>query len=123
MKSYLAASIQMWVGKTEEENLTRCLEKLDEAADRGASLIVYPESVNTSGPYESREEAFDRALTIPGQFTQEICKKAAARGVYVAINLNEQSESPRVFHTTILISSSGEILGKYRKQNSDGRED
>ncbi len=115
MKSYLAASIQMWVGKDEEENLARCLEKLDEAADKGASLIVFPESVNTSGPYQSRQEAFDRALTIPGNFTDEICQKAAAHGVFVAINLNEKSESPRVYHTTILISSAGEILGKYRK--------
>jgi predicted amidohydrolase len=54
MKSYLAASIQMWVGKNEQENLERCLEKLDEAAGNGAKLIVFPESVNTSGPYESR---------------------------------------------------------------------
>jgi predicted amidohydrolase len=115
MKSYLAASIQMWVGEDEEENLTRCLEKLAEAADKGASLIVFPESVNTSGPYESRQEAFDQALTIPGRFTDEICKKAASHEVYVAINLNERAESPRVYHTTILISSSGEILGQYRK--------
>ncbi|MFB3142821.1 MAG: nitrilase-related carbon-nitrogen hydrolase [Acidobacteriota bacterium] len=115
MKSYLAASIQMWVGKNEEENLERCLEKLDEAAGNGAKLIVFPESVNTSGPYDSRQEAFDRALTIPGRFTDEISKKAAAHGVFVAINLNEKSESPRVYHTTILISSDGEILGKYRK--------
>jgi predicted amidohydrolase len=115
MKSYLAASIQMWVVKDEEENLKRCLEKLDEAADKGASLIVFPESVNTSGPYESRQEAFDRALAIPGRFTEEICKKAAARAVHVAINLNEKAESPGVYHTTILISSAGEILGKYRK--------
>ena len=115
MKSYLAASIQMWVGKNEEENLERCLEKLDEAAGNGAKLIVFPESVNTSGPYGTRQEAFDRALTIPGRFTDEISKKAAAHGVFVAINLNEKSESPRVYHTTILISSDGEILGKYRK--------
>jgi len=105
----------MWVGEDEEENLTRCLEKLAEAADKGASLIVFPESVNTSGPYESRQEAFDQALTIPGRFTDEICKKAASHEVYVAINLNERAESPRVYHTTILISSSGEILGQYRK--------
>ena len=115
MKSYLAASIQMWVGKSEEENLKRCLEKLDEAAANGAKLIVFPESVNSSGPYDTRQEAFDRALTIPGKFTDEFCTKAAAHGVHVAINLNEKSESPRVFHTTILISSAGEILGKYRK--------
>ncbi len=55
MKSYLAASIQMWVGKDEEENLKRCLEKLDEAASNGAKLIVFPESVNTSGPYDTRQ--------------------------------------------------------------------
>jgi len=115
MKSYLAASIQMWVGKSEEENLKRCLEKLDEAAGKCAKLIVFPESANTCGPYDTRQEAFDRALTIPGKFTEEICKKAAAHGVHVAINLNEKSESPRVYHTTILISSAGEILGKYRK--------
>ncbi len=115
MKSYLAASIQMWVVQDEEENLQRCLEKLDEAAGQGAKLIVFPESVNTSGPYETRKDAFERALTIPGRFTNEICKRAAAQGVYVAINLNERSDSPRVYHTTILISWGGEILGKYRK--------
>ncbi|MDA2933829.1 carbon-nitrogen hydrolase family protein [Acidobacteria bacterium AH-259-D05] len=115
MKSYLAASIQMWVGKDEEENLKRGLEKLDEAASKGAKLIVFPESVNCTGPYDSRQESFEKAVAIPGRFTEEICRKAATHGVYVAINLNEKSDYPRVYHTTILISSTGEIIGKYRK--------
>lgn len=116
MKSYLAATIQMWVGKDEEENLKRCLEKLDEAAGKGAKLIVFPESVNGIRQFDTRQEAHEKAVPIPGRFTEEICKRAAAHGVYVAINLNEKSDYPRVYSTTILISSSGEILGNYRKQ-------
>jgi predicted amidohydrolase len=115
MKSYLAASIQMWIGKDEEENLKRCLEKLVEAASRGAKLIVFPESVNGIGLYDTRQEAYEKSAPIPGRFTEAICNKAASHGVYVAINLNEKLDYPKVYDTSILISSKGEIIGKYRK--------
>ncbi len=56
MESYLAAGIQLWVGKEEEVNLKKCLEKLDEAAGKGAKLIVFPESVNISGQLSHRQK-------------------------------------------------------------------
>ena len=52
------------VGK-KDENLTRSLDRVQEAAAQGARLIVLPELCNTGYVFESREEAFALAEEIP----------------------------------------------------------
>jgi len=67
-----------------ERNVRRSLELLDEAAARGAKLIVLPELCNSGYMFRSRAEAFDLAEEVPGGPTVRAWAEIArARGVYV----------------------------------------
>ncbi len=47
-------------------NVAHSVELIERAADGGAKLIVLPELANTGYVFETREEAFALAETIPG---------------------------------------------------------
>ena len=63
-----------------EANVARSLEKIGEAAGKGAKLIVLPELCNSGYVFASRQEAFALAETVPsGPSTQPGRKRPIAR--------------------------------------------
>jgi predicted amidohydrolase len=119
-----AAAIQFapQVGvENKEKNLQRTLELTNEAADRGATLIVLPELSNTGYAFATREEAYAHAEDIPsGPTTQAWVELAKDRGVYLVGGLAE-SDGVRLFDTAVLIGPEG-LIGTYRKTHLWNRE-
>jgi predicted amidohydrolase len=72
------AAVQMDVKILEKgQNLTRILQRMEEAAHVGAKLLVFPECALTGYCFASREEAWPLAETIPGPSAEKLA--AAAR--------------------------------------------
>ncbi|WP_329253208.1 nitrilase family protein [Actinoallomurus sp. NBC_01490] len=122
----MAAAIQFdpQVGlENKDRNLQRTLDLVNEAADRGATLVVLPELANTGYAFATREEAYAHAEHVPGgPTTQAWTELARERGLYLVGGLTEQDgDGVRLFDTTVLIGPEG-LIGKYRKTHLWDRE-
>jgi predicted amidohydrolase len=94
-------------------NRTRLLEKLREAAQPGAQLVVFPECALTGYGFESRDEALKHAETIPGPSVREIQAECAALGVCAVFGMLER-DGDRLFNACVLVGPDG-VIGSYRK--------
>ena len=101
---------------------------IQEAADNGADLIVFPEVFVPGYPYWNwcmtplqGSEWFRKlclsSVDIPGPEIDALCKAARAAGAYVVIGINERSpvSTATLYNTNIIISPKGELIGKHRK--------
>jgi predicted amidohydrolase len=115
MQKYLVAMIQMDTGDDLEKNLAAMSAYIAEAAERGVSLITFPETVNFIG---------NRA--IPGAPAPEdengptfrlIAGLAKKYGVYIHGGswAEKKADDKRYYNTSFLFSPQGELLGRYRK--------
>ena len=91
------------------------IARLNEAADAGARLVVFPEASNNGYFFEDREHAHRLATPVPGPFTDAIGEVARARGVWVVTGLFERGEGRDVFNCAVLIGPDGAVAGKYQK--------
>ena len=104
--------------------LDRLIELLHRAADRGASLVVYPELALT--PFFPHWRIDDRAELLayyeddfPGGSIAPLVREAAGRGVAFEIGYAEATRDGRLFNTASLVSGGREVL-RYRKVHLPG---
>ena len=99
-----------------EENVKRSIELINEAADKGANLIVLPELANTGYMFNTRQECFELCEKIPeGSTTQAWMKVAKERGVYIAAGIGEMSEDgTKLYNSAVLVGPDG-YIGTHRK--------
>ena len=97
-----------------DKNIERASEMIEQACDNGATLIVLPETFNTSFSMKNRKEAYTLAETIPsGRTTQHLMELAKKRDIYICGSLLEL-EGVDIYNTSILVGPDG-FIGKYRK--------
>lgn len=95
-------------------NAEATTERLIQAADGGANLIVLPELATTGYTFRSRDEAYAHAERIPsGDTVQGWAQLAAERNVYIVGCLPEL-DGVELFDTAVLVGPDG-FIGKYRK--------
>jgi predicted amidohydrolase len=76
----IVACIQMEPAVREKQrNIKRSLEMIDEAAGRGARLLVLPELANSGYVFETRAEAFDLSEQVPDGDTCKTWVQACER--------------------------------------------
>ena len=94
-------------------NLVRITNALDEATQKQADIIVFPESslLGWINP-----DAFHRASPIPGKESQIICNLAKKYKIHICIGLDEK-DGERLFDSAILVDDQGNTLLKHRKIN------
>lgn len=111
MSRFLAAACQMDSQNDKEMNLKTAGAMVDEAAGRGASLVVFPEMMNFMGKgYRHHAEA------IPGPTSDFLCAKAKEHGIWLASgSFPEEAENGKPKNTMLLIGPKGEICCKYSK--------
>jgi N-carbamoylputrescine amidase len=112
------AAIQCPLGDDRETNVARVLAHIEEAAKRGAQVILPPELFE--GPYFCRHEddAFvEWARPLEGNETiakvAALCKKL---GVVVPVSFFERAGHAH-YNTVAMVSDQGEVLGVYRKSH------
>ena len=124
MSPIRAAAIQFdpQVGiENKKANLAETLLLIGKAADAGANLIVLPELANTGYSFETREEAYAHAESVPdGESTTTWASLASDRNLYIVAGLVEL-DGVYLYDTAVLIGPDG-FIGKYRKTHLWDRE-
>jgi len=108
------AAIQMNSQDNKEENLGKAEKFIDEAASKGASLVVLPELFNYLGLDENMPS---QSEYIPGLTIERMITKAQQYKIFVLCGsiLEKDKNGDRSFNTSVLIDPSGKIIAKYRK--------
>lgn len=111
MRKYMVAVVQMDTQNDKEANWAQIADYIDEAAEKGAKLVAFPEVVNIL----SEEPEF--AEMIPGPTTELFMQKAKEHGIWVhGGSISEVNpEGERTYNTTVLINPQGEIAARYSK--------
>src|SRR6476661_2942470 len=110
--------VQMSCTPDPEENLNRAVERIREAAGKGARVVCLPELFKTQY-FCQREDAalFDLAETIPGPSTEVLCKVAQEAKVSIVASLFEKRARGVYHNTAVMLDSDGKVLGLYRKMH------
>jgi deaminated glutathione amidase len=116
------ATVQIWVSRDPEQNLAKCLDRVDTACRAGAQLVLLPEFCNYSGPFEDQEHAWELASPLDGPFVRALAEKARDHGIHLAFNLLARDTRPTVYDTTVLVGPDGATIGTYEKQVLFGHE-
>lgn len=103
---------------TDDRSKARVVEKglrmVDEAASRGADLIVLPE-VWTGLGYTDDYPVSSIAEPVPGPVTEQLAERARRHRAMIVGSLYERADDGRYFNTAPFIDRDGAILGCYRK--------
>jgi len=110
--------VQMKCTKNADENLSRAIDKIREAAARGAQIISLHELFH--GEYFCRKEdaeLFNLAESVPGPTSETLAQVAKEKKVALVVSLFER-RAPGVYHNSCaVLDADGSFLGKYRKMH------
>ena len=114
-----------------EATVDKVIDRLGDAADRGATLVVFPEcfvSVYPSGAWagaaaswsSAGDELWERlwasSLDIDGPLVDRMVKACAECGVHLAIGVNEREDDrPGSLYNTLLIIGGDGVVHRHRK--------
>ena len=114
MRQYQVAMIQMDTRDDKEANLAAAKGMVEQAAQRGAKLIVLPETMNFIGRGYSGQ-----AEPIPGGKTCTMFQELAQKyGVWIETgSMPETVEGAKPRNTAALIDPSGRVVCKYSKMH------
>ena len=94
-------------------NRTKVIDRIREAAEQGAKLVILPECAITGYAFDSLEEAAAFAEPIDGPTASAIARACEETGVYAIVGFIEKDGS-RFFNAAMLTGPDG-IRGSYRK--------
>src|SRR6218665_3879481 len=118
MSKVKIGTVQMSCVADKQENLNKAIEKIREAAAKGAQIVCLQELFTSL--YFCDEENYDNfklAETIPGPSTDAISALAAELNVVVIASLFEKRAQGVYHNTTAVLDADGTYLGKYRKMH------
>jgi N-carbamoylputrescine amidase len=110
--------IQMSCGEDTAKNLDRAIERIREAARRGAQVVCLSELFLSR--YFCQEENvrwFELAESIPGPTSDTLCRVAAELKVVVIGSIFERRAAGVFHNTAVVIDSDGQLAGRYRKMH------
>ena len=101
-----------------DANLAVVEQRVEEAAKRGAKLVLLQELHN--GAYFCQHQdvcEFDLAEPIPGPSTERLGALAKRHGVVIVGSLFERRGAGLYHNTAVVLDSDGRLAGKYRKMH------
>ena len=110
--------IQQTCSADREATITKTLERIREAASRGAQLVVLQEL--HAGPYFCQTEeatTFDLADKIPGPVSDRFACAAKELGIVLVTSLFERRTAGLYHNTAVVFESDGSMAGMYRKMH------
>jgi len=110
--------VQMSCLNDKAANLQKAIDKIKEAAEKGAEIVCLQELFTSL--YFCDVEDYDNfklAESIPGPSSDELSKTAKELGVVIIASLFEKRTEGLYHNTTIVLDADGAYLGKYRKMH------
>jgi N-carbamoylputrescine amidase len=117
-QKFVVALIQMSCGPEPEENLTKALVRIADAAARGAQVVCLPELFQTQYFCQREDHSlFDLAEPIPGPSTERLSAAARQHKVVLVASLFEKRALGVYHNTAAIFDNDGSLLGTYRKMH------
>src|SRR5215207_7206823 len=110
--------VQMSCSHNKEANLEKAIEKVKEAAAKGAQIVCLQELFTSL--YFCDVEDYDNfklAEPVPGPSTESLQKLAGELNVVIIASLFEKRTQGIYHNTTAVLDADGSYLGKYRKMH------
>jgi N-carbamoylputrescine amidase len=117
-KKFRIGLVQMSCSADPEENLSKAVARVGEAAKAGAEVVCLPELYRNQY-FCQREDAatFDLAETVPGPSTEALGKAAKAAGVAVIAPIFEHRAAGLYHNSAAILDADGKLIGLYRKMH------
>ncbi len=110
--------VQMSCTSDKVQNLQKAINKIKEAAAKGAQIICLQELFSSLYFCDVEDyEYFKLAEPIPGPSTELLSLLSAELGVVIIASLFEKRAQGIYHNTTAILDSDGVYLGKYRKMH------
>jgi len=101
-----------------EDNLSRAIEGIREAARQGAQIVCTQELFRSRYFCQVEDPArFELAEPIPGPTSEALAKVAAESGVHLVASLFEHRAEGLYHNTAVVIDAEGHVVGRYRKMH------
>jgi N-carbamoylputrescine amidase len=118
MKNVKIGTVQTSCSADIEENRTKAIEKIREAAAKGAQIVCLQELFTSLYFCDVEDhENFKLGESIPGPTTDALQPLAKELGVVIIASLFEKRAQGLYHNTTAVIDADGTYLGKYRKMH------
>ena len=112
------ALIQASCSDDPDENLSKALERIEQAAKKGAKIVCLQELFRSRYFCQSEDdEQFALAETIPGPTSDALSRVAAEREITLVGSIFERRTDGVYHNTAVVIAPNGALLGKYRKMH------
>jgi predicted amidohydrolase len=113
--SFRAAAVQMNSREDVSANLAAAVRRVEEAAGRGARLVVLPEMFPCLGRVEAMLAA---AEVVPGPIADTLAALAQRLGIsLLAGSMAERGPGGKAYNTSLLFGPQGTLLARYRKRH------
>ena len=112
MTKIACVQMDVEIGKV-EANRARIIERLQEAAGRGAQIVVFPEAALTGYCFESLDEAKPFAEPIDGESAGQIAAACRQANAHAVVGFIEQ-DGGACYNAAMVIAPEG-VVGSYRK--------
>src|ERR1700755_1798490 len=110
--------VQMSCTADKAANLQKAMEKVREAASKGAQIVCLQELFTSLYFCDVEDYAnFSLAEAIPGPSTEVLGKLAGELGVVIIASLFEKRAQGLYHNTTAVLDADGSYMGKYRKMH------
>lgn len=110
--------VQMSCGHSREENVSKALQRIEQAARQGGQIICLQELF--TGPYPCQSEdhsMFSWAEEIPGPTTERLAELAKRLQVVIVSSLFERRAHGLYHNTAVVFDADGSTAGTYRKMH------
>jgi len=112
------ALVQMSCVADKQSNLNKAVEKIKEAATKGAQIVCLQELFTSLYFCDVEEyDNFKLAEPVPGPSTDAFSKLAEDLNIVIIASLFEKRAQGLYHNTTAVIDAGGTFLGKYRKMH------
>ena len=120
------AAANLRIAHDKRQNMRRFLEVIDEAAARGADMLVLPEmglqgyadfafGLGLQEMAEQKQYFFREAEPIPGPATERIAEAARRHGMFIQVGLAEAALHGNVIFNSVALVGPAGLVGVYRK--------
>jgi N-carbamoylputrescine amidase len=115
---FIVGLVQMRCTSNPDDNLAHAVEKIREAAARGAQIISLHELFLSEYFCRTEDPAlFNLAEPIPGPSTEALAKVAKECKTALVVSLFERRAAGIYHNTCAVLDADGSYLGKYRKMH------